>query len=111
MGRDNGFTPSTAPTGWPVMGMPRRVRVKGMRGVDATVVVTVVRDRVWLSISSPFTWEAIMTPGKVDEVISMLELARDEASEVAATRDGNASRGGTAVVPAIRRNGSATRES
>lgn len=66
---------------WPIMGVPRSIRVKGMAGVDATVVVTVVRDTVWLSISPPFTWEAIIEPGKVDEVISMLELARDEAKK------------------------------
>ena len=48
-----------------------------------TVVVTVVRDTVWLSISPPFTWEAIMEPEKVDEVISMLEMARDEAQKMA----------------------------
>jgi hypothetical protein len=59
--------------------MPRRVRVKGMRGVDVTVVVTRVRDTVWLSISSPFMREAIMEPGKVDELISVLTLTRDEA--------------------------------
>ena len=47
-----------------------------------TVVVTVVHDTVWLSISPPFTWEAIMEPGEVDEVISMLALARDEAKKV-----------------------------
>jgi hypothetical protein len=82
---------------WPVMGMPRRVRVKGMQEVDAMVVVTVVRDRVWLSISPPFTWEAIMAPGTVDEVISVLRLAREEASKVATTRQGNAFRGDTAV--------------
>ena len=52
-------------TAWPIMGMPRRVRVKGMQGVDATVIVTVVRDKVWLSILPPFTWEAIMEPGKI----------------------------------------------
>ncbi|MGH4008727.1 MAG: hypothetical protein ACRDTH_11335 [Pseudonocardiaceae bacterium] len=69
------------PTAWSIMGMPRRARVKGMEGVNATVVVTVVRDKVWLSISPPFTWEAIMNPGKVDEVISILELARDEAKK------------------------------
>ena len=96
---------------WPVMGMPRRVRVKGMQGVDATVVVTVVRDRVWLSISPPFTWEAIMAPGKVDEVISMLELARDEASKVATARKGSTFRGDAAVIQAITRNGSASRDS
>lgn len=70
------------------MGVPRRVRVKGMGGVDATVVVTVVRDKVWLSISPPFTWEAIMEPGKVDEIMSILELARDEAEKVAAAPHG-----------------------
>lgn len=31
---------------------------------------------VWLSISPPFTWEAIMTPGMVDEVVRVLEEAR-----------------------------------
>ncbi|PZS11611.1 MAG: hypothetical protein DLM64_06370 [Solirubrobacterales bacterium] len=52
-----------------------------MQGVDATVVVTVAQGTVWLSISPLFTWKAIMEPGKVDEVISMLELARDEATK------------------------------
>ena len=70
----------------PHVGALRRVRVKGMQGVDATVVVTVVRDTVWLSISPPLTWEAIMEPGKVDDVISVLELARDQAKKVAAAR-------------------------
>ncbi|MGH3996207.1 MAG: hypothetical protein ACRDTJ_01940, partial [Pseudonocardiaceae bacterium] len=56
-------------------------------GVDATVVVTVVHDTVWLSISPRFTWEAIMGPGKVDEIISMLELARDEAKKVTIARN------------------------
>ncbi|MGH3936342.1 MAG: hypothetical protein ACRDS1_15420 [Pseudonocardiaceae bacterium] len=57
------------------------------------MVVTVVHDTVWLSISPPLTWEAIMKPGKVDEVMSMLELARDEATKVAAARNGDAFRG------------------
>jgi hypothetical protein len=69
------------------MGKPRRVRVKGMQGVDATIVVTVVQDTVWLSISPPLTWEAIMEPGKVNAVISILELARDEATKVVTTRN------------------------
>lgn len=60
-------------------GMPRRIRVAGMQGVDVTVVVTVVQGNVWMSISPPFTWEAIMEPGKVDEVLAVLERARDEA--------------------------------
>ncbi|HKR52642.1 MAG TPA: hypothetical protein VJT72_24295 [Pseudonocardiaceae bacterium] len=69
----------------PHVGAPRRVRVKGMQGIDATVVVTVVRDTVWMSISPPLTWEAIMEPGKVDDVISALELARDQAKKAAAS--------------------------
>ncbi|MGH3783729.1 MAG: hypothetical protein ACRDRO_24690 [Pseudonocardiaceae bacterium] len=95
-------------TMWPKMGMPRRVRVKGMQGVDVAVVVTVVQDTVWLSISPPFTWEAIMESGKVDDVISVLELARDEARKVATARDGSVFRGRTAVVRAITSEGSDT---
>ncbi len=89
------------------MGAPRGVRVKGMQGVDATVVVTVVQDTVWLSISPPFTWEVIMEPRKVDEVISTLELARDEAT-VAATHRLSAFRESKAIVRATRSDGSAT---
>jgi hypothetical protein len=69
-------------TTWPIRDVPRRIHVNGMQGVEVTVVVTVVHDTVWLSISPPFTWEAIMEPGEVDEVISMLALARDEAKKV-----------------------------
>lgn len=68
-------------TGW---GVPRRVRVKGMQEVDATVVVTVVHGSVWMSIRPPFIWEAIMDPGKVDEVIRALESARGEAATMSA---------------------------
>jgi hypothetical protein len=95
--------PQRQSTTWPVMGTPpRRVRVKGMQGVETTVVVTVVRDTVWLSISLPFAWEAIMEPGKIDEVISMLQLARDEAKKVATARKGDVLR------RAITNDGSAT---
>ncbi|MGH4007989.1 MAG: hypothetical protein ACRDTH_07490 [Pseudonocardiaceae bacterium] len=87
----------------PIMRTPRRVHVKGVQGVDAIVVVTVVQDKVWLSISPPFTWEAIMEPGKVDEVISTLERARYEAKKVATARNESAFRGDKAT-----RNGSVT---
>jgi hypothetical protein len=86
----------------PSMSVPRRVFVKGIQGVDVTVVVTVVRDTVWLSISPPFTWEAIMEPGKVDELMHVLELAREEAKEMATTR--GAPPAGKAIVRAIARN-------
>jgi hypothetical protein len=79
------------------MGVPRRVSVKGMQRVD----VTVVQGKVWMSISPPFTWEAIMEPGKVDEVMSVLGAARDEAKKMAAARDGRASHEGKAVIRAI----------
>lgn len=92
----------------PIMGIPRRVRVTGRQGVDATVVVTAVRDRVWLSISPPLTWETIMEPRKVDEVISVLRLARDEATKAVTACTRRALPGGTAVIPAITRNGSIT---
>ncbi|MGH3976903.1 MAG: hypothetical protein ACRDS9_26825 [Pseudonocardiaceae bacterium] len=52
-----------------------------MEGVDATVVVTVAQGTGWMSISPPFTWEAIMELGKVDEVMAVLEIARDEAKK------------------------------
>ncbi len=52
-----------------------------MQGAEATVIVTVVQGTVWMSISPPFTWEAIMTPGKADEVIHALQRARDDATK------------------------------
>jgi hypothetical protein len=79
-----------------------------MQGVDAMVIVTVVREMVWLSISPPFTWEAIMTPGKVDELISTLALAQDEAKKATTTRTANALPGDTAVLRTNTRHGPAT---
>jgi hypothetical protein len=64
--------------------MSRKIRVKGMQGVDAMVVVTVVRGMVWMSIRPPFSWEAIIDTEKVDEVIRALELARNDAVSTAA---------------------------
>jgi hypothetical protein len=94
--------PEQAP--YPRMGAPRRVRVKGMQGVDATVVVTAVHGTVWLSVSPPFTWEAIMEPGNVAELMHVLELARDEAKQMAAARGDYASLAGKAVGRPITRN-------
>lgn len=74
---------------WPVTassGIPRRVSVKVYQGETATVVVTVVQGAVWLSIAPPFTWEAILEPVKVDELIHVLELARDEAHRLMVAR-------------------------
>jgi hypothetical protein len=83
--------------------MPRRVLVKGMEGVPATVVVRVVQGNVWLSISPPYTWEAIMDPAKVDELVHVLKLAQDEAKQMTAARSGRTPRGDKPVVRAITR--------
>lgn len=83
-------------------GVPRRVSVKACQGENATVVVTVVQSTVWMSISPPFTWEAIMEPSKVDELMHMLELAREEAKRTAAVHGGGAAREDRAVIRAIK---------
>jgi hypothetical protein len=62
-----------------MMGTYRRVVAKGRQGVVAVVVVTTYREQVWMSIIPPFTWEAIMESNKVDELIQVLEQAREEA--------------------------------
>lgn len=60
----------------------RRVPVTGTGGVAATVIVTAQRGQVWVSIQPPFTWEAIMEPGKVDELIRVLAQAREAATKM-----------------------------
>jgi hypothetical protein len=55
--------------------MPRVVAVTGSGGIAATVIVTVRRGFVWVSIMPPFTWEAILDPGKVDELVRTLTSA------------------------------------
>jgi hypothetical protein len=75
------------------MGIPRRISVKGMGGIAATVIVKTYRGHVWMSIVPPFTWEAIMEPGKVDELIHVLVLARDDAKRIAAKNGTQAGRG------------------
>jgi len=71
----------------------RKVTVKGSGGVVATVVVIVQRGKVWMSIQPPFTWDAIMAPGMVEELIRTLALAAEDAKKmVSGTR---VSRGGS----------------
>lgn len=72
----------------------RKVSVKGSGGVAATVVVIAQRGQVLVSIVPPFTWEAIMEPRKVDEVIHVLGLARDDARKMAIAGEGSAAHGG-----------------
>lgn len=76
------------------MGIPRRISVKGMGGIAATVIVKTCRGQVWMSIVPPFTWEAIMEPGTVDELIRVLALARDDAKRIAAMNGTQIGRGG-----------------
>ena len=79
-----------------------------MQGVDATVVVTVVQGAVWMSISPPFIREAIMEPGKVEEVMHVLEVARDEAMDMVAARNAHASDESKTVFREITTRGSTT---
>lgn len=67
--------------------MLRRVSVTGTGGVVATVVVTAQRGQVWMSIQPPFTWEAIMEPGKVDELMRTLGLAREDAKKMVRSKN------------------------
>lgn len=67
--------------------IPRRVSAKGREGIAATVAITTYRGQVWMSIMPPFTWEAIMEPETVDQLIYALKLARDEVTRpIVATR-------------------------
>ncbi len=56
-----------------------KVSVKGSGEVSATVVVTVQQGQVW---KPPFTWEAIMEPEKVDELIRTLVGATNSAKKL-----------------------------
>src|SRR6185437_11008545 len=60
-----------------------KVSVKGSGGVPATVVITVQQAQVRMSIQPPFTWEAIMDPSKVEELIRTLMLTADGAKKMA----------------------------
>lgn len=65
----------------------RKVSVKGTGRIFATVVVTVQQGQVWMSIQPPFTWEAIMEPDKVDELIRTLAVATNSAKKIVRERD------------------------
>lgn len=61
-------------------GTPRTVSVKGTEGVTVNVVVKTYRGKVWM-VWPPFIWEAIMDSAKVDELVHVLGLAREEAKK------------------------------
>jgi predicted ester cyclase len=57
--------------------------------VSATVVVTVRQGQVWMSIQPSFTWDAIMEPWKVAELVRTLALAAEGANEMGARHGRN----------------------
>lgn len=59
--------------------VPRKVAAQASGGIRATIVVTVQQGTVAISIVPPFTWEAIMTPETVDDLIGALTQARTDA--------------------------------
>lgn len=65
----------------------RRVAVRGSGGVTATIVVFARQGTVLVSISPPFTWEAIMDSEQVDELIRTLGLAQDDAKKMPSARE------------------------
>ena len=71
----------------------RRVAVRGSGGVTATIVVFARQGTVLVSISPPFTWEAIMDPEQVDELIRALGLAQDDATKMLSARESPVGRG------------------
>lgn len=77
---------------WALRVVHHKVTVKGSGGVTATIVVTVQRGQVWLSIQPPFTWEAIMAPGKVEELVQVLGLANEEARRMVSDASGSGER-------------------
>lgn len=63
----------------------RRISTMGSGGVHATVVVVARQGKVWLSIDPPFTWEAILEPEKVMELVGILGQAEDDAKRMLLT--------------------------
>lgn len=83
----------------------RKIAVHGSGGVSATIVVVARQGRVWLSIMPPFTWEAILEPSTVDTLLRTLELAREDAENMAAAPQKRTPHLSQAVIRKITRNG------
>lgn len=64
----------------------RKVTVTGTGGVTATIAVIAQRGQVWVSIHPLFTWDAIMEPGKVDELVRILRLAQEDAKRMESSK-------------------------
>lgn len=65
----------------------RRISVRGSGGVAATIVVFARQGAVLMSIVPPFTWEAVMDPDTVDELIDALGLAQEDARKMRSARE------------------------
>lgn len=65
--------------------MHRKISVIGTGGISATIILTAQQGAVWMSIQPPFTWEAIIEPKKIDELIGTLTQAKEEAKRLDAT--------------------------
>ncbi len=61
--------------------MRRAMAVTARGGEPATVVVTVYRNSVWLSVEPLFNSEAILKPSDVDSLVHELTLAVQEARD------------------------------
>jgi len=57
------------------------ITVKARCGETSTVVVTVYRQSVWLSVVPFFNSEAILEPAHVDSLVDKLIQAAEEARE------------------------------
>ena len=57
----------------------KKLTVRGRQGMKVTVIVTVYRGTVWMSIDPPFASEAILEPEHVTSLIYMLTQAVKEA--------------------------------
>lgn len=76
----------------------RRISVRGSGGVIATIVVFARQGAVLMSIVPPFTWEAVMDPDTVDELIDTLGLAQEDARKMPSARERPMVPGGKAEI-------------
>jgi hypothetical protein len=60
----------------------RKVAVRSSSGEPASVVITVQRGWVFMSMAPRFTGDAILDPQKVDEVMNTLAQAREDAKRM-----------------------------
>jgi len=57
----------------------KKLAVRGRQGMKVTVIVSVYRGTVWVSIDPPFSFDAILEPEHVASLIDLLTQAVKEA--------------------------------